>query len=132
MPVLALDGGHLDRDTQQLVDTYLQRLRGVWRTEFRACRKGLPDPLPAGASVLMLDERGEVWDTPTLATWMQVHVSNLWIVIGGSHGYSRDLPVDQSLALGRLTLPHRLVAVLMAEQIYRAYTLAIGHPYHHA
>ena len=58
----------------------------------------------------------------------------LAFVIGGPDGLATELKAgaDWALSFGRLTLPHQLVRVLLLEQIYRAFTIIAGHPYHRA
>jgi 23S rRNA (pseudouridine1915-N3)-methyltransferase len=91
--------------------------------------------IPAGARVVALDERGELWSSRELSTrlagWMQAAPEVVWLV-GGSDGLQQEL-LDQAhecWSLSRLTLPHALVRVVLAEQLYRAESLLRGHPYH--
>lgn len=90
--------------------------------------------LPEGAWVV-LDERGETPTTAELArriTRWQEAGRELAFVIGGADGTSQALRDEAAtvLALSRLTLPHGLCRVVLAEQLYRASTLLAGHPYH--
>jgi 23S rRNA (pseudouridine1915-N3)-methyltransferase len=57
---------------------------------------------------------------------------DLALVIGGPDGLAQEVLIgaDQQLSLSRLTLPHPLVRVVLAEQLYRAHTVLSGHPYH--
>lgn len=61
-------------------------------------------------------------------------IKELAIAIGGADGFSdkikKDLKADRLWSFGPITLPHELAAVVAAEQIYRAYTINRGHPYH--
>ena len=90
---------------------------------------------PAGARVVVLDERGADLTSARLAerllAW-QRDARPVAIVIGGPDGIDPDLKAqaDESLRLSSLTLPHALVRPLLAEQLYRAWTIAGGHPYH--
>ncbi|HHQ14722.1 MAG TPA: 23S rRNA (pseudouridine(1915)-N(3))-methyltransferase RlmH [Chromatiales bacterium] len=89
----------------------------------------------AADRVIALDERGSEWTTSQLAgrlqDWQQT-CSTLALLIGGPDGLSDDCLAasDERWSLSRLTLPHALVRVLVAEQLYRAWTLLQGHPYH--
>jgi len=82
-----------------------------------------------------LDEGGDLWSTATLAQELQQAqqraVDIAW-VIGGADGLSVDIKQKASrlISLSKLTLPHGLVKVMLAEQIYRAHTILIAHPYH--
>lgn len=90
---------------------------------------------PKGARRVLLDERGTRLTTVQLAERL-----NAWrgegrdvaFVIGGPDGLDPTLKAsaDESLRLSDLTLPHAFVRVLLAEALYRAWSLAIGHPYH--
>ena len=58
--------------------------------------------------------------------------SNVSFIIGGSHGLSREVleRADETLSLGPMTLPHNLARVVLLEQLYRAFRIARGEPYH--
>lgn len=91
--------------------------------------------IPAGARVIALDERGQAWSTKTLARsmegWFQDGRDVVWVV-GSADGLHASLlaRADQQVSLSGLTLPHGLVRVVLAEQLYRALSLLRGHPYH--
>ena len=85
--------------------------------------------------VAALDERGVQMATRELATWLSGRMHDgrdLVLVIGGPDGLAGEVlaRADQQLSLSRLTLPHPLVRVVLAEQLYRAHTVLSGHPYH--
>ncbi len=93
--------------------------------------------LPAGDVVIALDVRGTAWSTERLArelTDWQMDGTNVSLLIGGPDGLSEDClqHARQRWSLSALTLPHPLVRVLLAEQVYRAWTITAGHPYHRA
>lgn len=85
--------------------------------------------------VIALDVQGESWSTETLAahmkTW-QTHGLHVDFVIGGPDGLSTDClaRANQRWSLSKLTFPHHLVRLLLIEQLYRAHTILIDHPYH--
>jgi 23S rRNA (pseudouridine1915-N3)-methyltransferase len=91
--------------------------------------------LPAGAMPVMLDERGVEMSTLELAasmkSWLQ-EGRDLAFVIGGADGLHPVLrqKAARLWSLSRLTLPHGMVRVLLAEQLYRAMSVIQGHPYH--
>lgn len=93
--------------------------------------------LPRDAMVIALDERGETLDSPAwgreLGQWLQSGRDTA-LLIGGPDGHAPAVlaRADRQWALSRLTLPHALVRVLVAEQLYRAWTLLSNHPYHRA
>lgn len=94
--------------------------------------------LPEGALLLLLDERGKAFDSEGFAgqigTWRDQGKRDLMIAIGGADGLDPALyqRADLTLNLGKLTWPHQIVRILIAEQLYRAVTILSGHPYHRA
>ncbi|TPE48730.1 23S rRNA (pseudouridine(1915)-N(3))-methyltransferase RlmH [Maribrevibacterium harenarium] len=91
--------------------------------------------IPPGDRVIALEVLGKAWSTHDLAAqteqWrMEGH--NVTLLIGGPDGLDPRCSnrADQKWSLSNLTLPHPLVRVLLAEQIYRAWTLMNNHPYH--
>jgi len=93
------------------------------------------ESIPEGAAVIALDERGKAVTTQglsvMLAGWMR-DGSHPVFVIGGADGLSDDVKkrADKLVSLSALTLPHALVRVLLAEQLYRAWSILARHPYH--
>ncbi|GAB1231909.1 23S rRNA (pseudouridine(1915)-N(3))-methyltransferase RlmH [Ferrigenium sp. UT5] len=91
--------------------------------------------LPASAHCIALDERGATPTTKQLAQqmrdWMQ-QGNDVAFIIGGADGLHNTVKqrARQLLALSALTLPHGMVRVLLAEQLYRAHSLLHNHPYH--
>jgi 23S rRNA (pseudouridine1915-N3)-methyltransferase len=91
--------------------------------------------IPSGCVKIALDERGKQLSTAELARrldgWMQGG-RDIAFVIGSADGLDRELKAgaDLLLSLSALTLPHSLVRVLLAEQLYRAVSLIQNHPYH--
>ncbi|MDO5686638.1 MAG: 23S rRNA (pseudouridine(1915)-N(3))-methyltransferase RlmH [Neisseria sp.] len=91
--------------------------------------------VPAGASLIVLDERGRNVTSHDLAqhlkNWQQ-HGTHPCLVIGGADGTSDALKQDAALLLrlSDLTLPHGMVRVLLTEQLYRAVSILNHHPYH--
>ena len=87
--------------------------------------------------IVVLDVEGRVVSTETiaeaLATW-QSDGSKIAFVIGGPDGLHPSLKAKASArwSLGRITLPHPLVRVILAEQLYRCWSINAGHPYHRA
>ncbi len=93
--------------------------------------------LPPAAFAIALDEGGATPDSAALSAMLERWLGlsrPVCFLIGGAEGL--DTPVlaraDAALSLGRLTWPHMLVRVLLAEQLFRARAIASGHPYHRA
>lgn len=84
---------------------------------------------------IALDERGSAWSTRDLAArlddWMMTG-EPVSLIVGGAAGHSKELlsKCTARWSLSALTFPHMLVRVIVGEQIYRAWTLLSGHPYH--
>jgi 23S rRNA (pseudouridine1915-N3)-methyltransferase len=90
---------------------------------------------PKGARRIVLDERGTRRSTAQLAERLRAwrdEGRDAALLIGGPDGLDDGLQrsADESLRLSDLTLPHALARVLLAEALYRAWTLLQGHPYH--
>ncbi len=91
--------------------------------------------IPKGAWRIICDERGKSWSTAQLsaqmADWMQSG-RDVAVVVGGADGMTDEFrqSADRLWRLSDLILPHPLVRVLLAEQLYRAWSLLNGHPYH--
>jgi 23S rRNA (pseudouridine1915-N3)-methyltransferase len=93
--------------------------------------------LPERALLVALDQGGAAMDTDAFAAALNLWLGDqrpLCFAIGGADGFDRSLiaRADVILSLGRMTWPHRLVRVMLAEQIFRARAIATGHPYHRA
>lgn len=92
--------------------------------------------VPTGASLIALDEAGRLLSSRDFTSEIGARRdqgSNVIVfVIGGPDGLAEPVRASASLvlSLGRMTFPHRLVQILLAEQIYRAVTILAGHPYH--
>lgn len=93
--------------------------------------------IPKGADVIVLDERGRPWSTETLAGHLRDWLADgrdRALVVGGADGLSDEClaRARERWSLSALTFPHPLVRVILAEQLYRAWSLTQGHPYHRA
>lgn len=93
--------------------------------------------LRPGERVVALDERGVHLTSPAFAErlgkWRDQGVKQTTFVVGGAYGLTDEVRerADLVLALSAMTFPHQLVRVLFAEQLYRAYSILHGTPYHH-
>ena len=93
--------------------------------------------LPKDCRVIALDRHGEAWSTERLAGQLQDWLGagrDVALLVGGPDGLAPACAAraDQCWSLSPLTFPHALVRVLLAEALYRAWTLGSGHPYHRA
>ncbi|MFN0264963.1 23S rRNA (pseudouridine(1915)-N(3))-methyltransferase RlmH [Tepidamorphus sp. 3E244] len=141
-----------------LCDDYFKRLGATgrnigldWRGETELDESRLPDGRRRKADearaisaqldkspgrCIVLDERAKAFDSrtfaDTLGDWRDSGETCTTFVIGGPDGLDPDFVkgADAALTFGRLTWPHQLVRVMLAEQLYRASTILSGHPYH--
>jgi 23S rRNA (pseudouridine1915-N3)-methyltransferase len=138
-----------DGPEADLVDRYNARLRPRFTVTEVAEARGAPPEvkrregeallsiLPSGAFVVALDSGGATPDSEAFAHHLERWLAAgrpVCFLIGGTEGL--DAPVvaraDFLLSLGRLTWPHFLARAMLAEQIFRARSIAAGHPYHRA
>ncbi|MCK5889101.1 MAG: 23S rRNA (pseudouridine(1915)-N(3))-methyltransferase RlmH, partial [Methylococcales bacterium] len=97
--------------------------------------KRMIDAIPTRSHIVTLDIPGKNWSTPDLSnaikTWRESG-QNIALMIGGPEGLSDDVKklAKESWSLSKLTFPHPLVRVLVAEQLYRAWSILNNHPYH--
>lgn len=93
--------------------------------------------IPKGAHAIALDGRGKLWSSEALAEQLarwRMQGKDLAFLIGGADGLAPSVldRADQRWSLGPATLPHMLVRIVVAEQLYRAVSWLNGHPYHRA
>lgn len=91
--------------------------------------------IPKGAIRIVLDERGMVVKTVQLAEWLQEWMAegrSPCFMIGSADGLAPTVKAsaDKTIALSGCTLPHGMVRVMLAEQLYRAWSITQNHPYH--
>ena len=87
--------------------------------------------------VILLDEHGKEYRSVTFAKMLEEKMSrsgrDLVFVIGGAYGFSGDVyaRADSKISLSQMTFSHQMVRTIFAEQLYRAFTIIKGEPYHH-
>ena len=91
--------------------------------------------IPKGNRIVTLEVTGKPWDTPTLAKNMQnwqMDGRDVSLLVGGPEGLAPECiqASEQKWSLSALTLPHPLVRILVAESLYRAWSVNHNHPYH--
>ncbi len=141
--------------TDTAVDDYLTRLPAELKVELKQVkaetRSGnvplarllsaeaarIRGAVPNGSGLIALDERGKDWTTQQLADQMQRWrdaAEDVAFAIGGADGLDPGLKRDARMLvrLSSMTLPHALARVVLAEQLYRAWSMLAGHPYHRA
>lgn len=100
----------------------------------KECEK-IKTAIPNNCRIVALDVKGQSWSTEKLASRMQDWMmggQDIAMIIGGPDGLSQELlqMAQEKWSLSALTFPHPLVRVILAEQIYRAFTVTENHPYH--
>jgi 23S rRNA (pseudouridine1915-N3)-methyltransferase len=97
----------------------------------------LLNQIPDNHHVVALDVKGKPWSTEQLAEQMKSWLADgrdVSLIVGGPDGMDQRClqRANQTWSLSALTLPHPLVRIVMAEQLYRAWTVLQNHPYHRA
>jgi len=94
------------------------------------------DARPARHALVLLDSRGKQLSSEELAKWMGDYQDRnplpLLFAVGPANGFTDEArqAAPLVLSLGKMTLAHELARVVLLEQIYRAFTILNGHPYH--
>ena len=89
-------------------------------------------------TLILLDEGGKEFTSVKFANWINkklVHSGgNLVFVIGGAYGFSEEVysRAIEKISLSQMTFSHQIIRIIFAEQLYRAFTILRGEPYHHA
>ena len=87
--------------------------------------------------VILMDERGREYTSVELAKVIQEKISyvgkDMVFVIGGAYGFSQEVysRANSKISLSKMTFSHQMVRAIFAEQLYRAFTIMKGEPYHH-
>lgn len=90
-----------------------------------------------GEEVILLDERGSMYNSLEFAKLIQDKISytckDMSFVIGGAYGFSEEVYArsNSKISLSKMTFSHQMVRTVFAEQLYRAFTIIKGEPYHH-
>jgi 23S rRNA (pseudouridine1915-N3)-methyltransferase len=143
--------GRLRPGFREACDDYIRRLGRFARVAEREVREApgtgasrrdregeaLLRGLPPDARLVVLDGAGQAWSSAELARQMGRWREGgrlVGLAIGGAEGHGEPVlaRATDRWSLGPLTLPHELVRVIVYEQLYRAFTILEGHPYHRA
>jgi 23S rRNA (pseudouridine1915-N3)-methyltransferase len=118
-------------------DDYLERLRHYARVEEREVKDEarVLEGVPEGSRLVALSRSGEEWTSQQLADWTarwEMDGRDVALAIGGAAALPEPVlrEAERVWSLSRLTLPHELARVVLYEQLYRAYTIRRGEPYH--
>jgi 23S rRNA (pseudouridine1915-N3)-methyltransferase len=142
--VLASVGNRARRDAfDTLADLYMGRTQGYCDAEMQVLRneEGLLEWMErlrgrTAPILALLDGRGKAYSSEDWAKWIgqqrDMGQQTVVVAIGPADGWSEAARkrADVTVSLGPMTLPHELARVVACEQIYRAFTILAGHPYH--
>ncbi|MDA9806615.1 23S rRNA (pseudouridine(1915)-N(3))-methyltransferase RlmH [Alphaproteobacteria bacterium] len=130
-----------------ITDKYLKRIKNIqikqYEVKFNNEQKKIEEEglklinsTPPNGKLVLLDEQGENLTSLELAkiilSWRDNNISYINFAIGGAFGNGNEIKkrATKILAFGKLTWPHQMVKMMIAEQIYRIETIIQGHPYH--
>ena len=99
--------------------------------------KEILEAIPKNSYIIALDERGKEYTSEDLAqkfSKLKLEYSSIALLVGGPEGHSDEVraKAHELWSLGKLTLPHPLVRIVLAETLYRAWSIEQGLPYHRA
>lgn len=134
-----------DRDLRSLLNEYFARIERYTKLEEVEIKDGPNDEvsqrllraIPDRSRVVALEVDGATYTSRDLAVWLgraeNESVQTVVFLVGGAYGLPADLSkkADLRLSLSAMTFPHRLARLVLAEQLYRAFTILRGEPYDH-
>lgn len=134
-----------DRDLRSLLSDYYARIDRYAKLEEVEIKDAAPDEvaarlsrsIPERSRVVALEVDGRAYSSGDLAAWLgraeNDSVQTVVFLIGGAYGLPGELSrtADLRLSLSAMTFPHRLARLVLAEQVYRAFTILRGEPYDH-
>jgi 23S rRNA (pseudouridine1915-N3)-methyltransferase len=135
-------GKNREPATQALTDEYLKRISryaeidGVAVKNEEALLRMATEGARGKSTLVMLDARGRQFSSEEFAGFVGNHRDRnplpLLFAVGPADGFSQNVQQQAArvISLGKMTLPHELARVILLEQIYRAFTIMAGHPYH--
>ena len=134
-------------DEDKITYKYLKRIKNIELKQYEIKNISLKrkreeealkliNATPKNGKLILLDEKGENLSSTDLAkiilNWRDNNITNVNFAIGGAFGNGEKIKktADRVIAFGQLTWPHKMVKMMIAEQIYRIETIIQGHPYH--
>ena len=145
--IISTIGKIKNNDEDLITRKYLKRIRNIELKQCEVKSKNkekrieeeadkLINLTPKDGKLILLDEIGENISSSDLAklilNWSNSNITSVNFAIGGAFGNGMKIKrtADKIIALGKLTWPHQMVKMMVAEQIYRIETIIQGHPYH--
>ena len=145
--IISIIGKIKNNDEDLITRKYLKRIKNIELKQYEVKTKNkekklaeeadkLINSTPKNGKLVLLDEEGENLSSPDLAklilNWSNNDITSVNFAVGGAFGNSVKIKktADKIVAFGKLTWPHQMVKMMIAEQIYRIETIIQGHPYH--
>ena len=133
------------RDLRSLLGDYYARIGRYAKLEEVEIKDGKADQvaerlsrhIPERSRIVALEVEGRALNSRELATWLgraeSESIQTMVFLVGGAHGLPQELSskADLRLSLSAMTFPHRLARLILAEQIYRGFSILRGEPYDH-
>ena len=144
---ISIIGKIKSNDEDLITRKYIKRIKNIELKQYEVKSKNkekklaeeadkLINSTPKNGKLVLLDEEGENLSSPDLAklilNWSNNDITSVNFAVGGAFGNSVKIKktADKIVAFGKLTWPHQMVKMMIAEQIYRIETIIQGHPYH--
>ena len=144
-------GKTVDDRITSIVDDYLKRIKNIditvkivpcakkkYSVEVQKSEEGrsILNFIDDSEFVAILDDKGDSFTSRQFAEWLerrQTSSRNITFVVGGAYGFSNEIydRADSRISLSKMTFSHQIVRAIFAEQLYRAFTIIAGLPYHH-
>ena len=144
-------GKTVDDRITSIVDDYLKRIKNIditvkivpgakkkYSVEVQKSEEGrsIISFIDDSEFVAILDDKGDSFPSRQFAEWLerrQTASRNITFVVGGAYGFSNEIydRADSRISLSKMTFSHQIVRAIFAEQLYRAFTIIAGLPYHH-
>lgn len=144
-------GKTVDDRITSIVDDYLKRIKNIditvkivpcakkkYSVEVQKSEEGrsILNFIDDSEFVAILDDKGDSFTSRQFAEWLerrQTASRNITFVVGGAYGFSNEVydRADSRISLSKMTFSHQIVRAIFAEQLYRAFTIIAGLPYHH-
>ena len=144
-------GKTVDDRITSIVDDYLKRIKNIditikivlcakkkYSVEVQKSEEGrsIISFIDDSEFVAILDDKGDSFTSRQFAEWLERRKTasrNITFVVGGAYGFSNEVydRADSRISLSRMTFSHQIVRAIFAEQLYRAFTIIAGLPYHH-
>ena len=144
-------GKTVDDRITSIVDDYLKRIKNIditikivpcakkkYSVEVQKSEEGrsILSFIDDSEFVAIRDDKGDSFTSRQFAEWLerrQTASRNITFVVGGAYGFSNEVydRADSRISLSRMTFSHQIVRAIFAEQLYRAFTIIAGLPYHH-